>query len=151
MSRKTGPLVFAGLIVVAFAATWLLMPRAGSGSNVAGGSADWEFPRDSFLHDNDEQRSIHAALLGKPMPPLDLSQWENGSVMADDMKGKVVVIDFWATWCEQCFEAVPRNNELYAKYHDQGLEMIGVCTEEGQEKYAQTVKDKGFNYPTACD
>jgi thiol-disulfide isomerase/thioredoxin len=148
MKRKKGPLLFVALVVAAFATTWLLMPRAASD---AGGGADWEFPRDWFLQENDQQRAAHSLLLGKPMPLLDLSQWENGQVGAEEMQGKVVLIDFWATWCGPCLEAVPHNNELFEKYHDKGLEMIGVCTDEGQENYQQVVKDKGFKYPTARD
>jgi thiol-disulfide isomerase/thioredoxin len=149
MKRKKGPLLFVALVVAAFATTWLLMPRAAS--DAGGGAANWEFPRDWFLQENDQQRAAHSLLLGKPMPPLDLSQWENGQVNAEEMQGKVVLIDFWATWCGPCLEAVPHNNELFEKYHDKGLEMIGVCTDEGQENYQQVVKDKGFKYPTARD
>jgi cytochrome c biogenesis protein CcmG/thiol:disulfide interchange protein DsbE len=152
MKAKKPILFFAAILLMALAFSIIVATKSGSaGANAAGGAADWEFPRDWFLHDNDQQRNEHTVLLGKPMPLLELLQWENGQVNVEQMKGKVVVIDFWATWCGPCLEAVPHNNELFEKYRRQGLEMIGVCTAEGQENYQQTIKDKGFKYPTARD
>ena len=86
------------------------------------------------------------------MPPLDLNQWLNGQVKPSDMAGKVVVVDFYATWRGPCMAAIPHNNELLKKYKDKGLVIVGVCTSSrGQEKMAQTVKARGIEYPTARD
>ena len=111
-----------------------------------------EFPDDWTWDKDAKTRGEHAALEGKAMPALDLTGWVNGEVKREAMKGKVVVVDFYATWCGPCMAAIPHNNEMLKKYKDKGLLIVGVCTNRrGQEKMDQTVKDKGIEYPTARD
>ena len=111
-----------------------------------------EFP-DAWTWDKDaEARARHAELEGKPMPVLDLAGWVNGQVKSEGMKGKVVILDFYATWCGPCMAAIPHNNELLKNYKDKGLVIVGICTsKQGQEKMEQVVKDRGIEYPTARD
>ncbi|HUA67995.1 MAG TPA: redoxin domain-containing protein [Candidatus Saccharimonadales bacterium] len=111
-----------------------------------------EFRDDWTWDETPQDRAEHAALEGKPMPGIDVTNWINGQVTAADMKGKVVIVDFYATWCGPCMASIPHNNELLKKYKDQGLVIVGVCTSSsGQEAMPQTVRDRGITYPTAQD
>src|SRR4051812_35143679 len=89
-----------------------------------------EFPDDWTWDDKPAYRADHAAIEGKPIRALNVSGWINGTVKADDLKGKVVVIDFYASWCGPCMNAIPHNNELVEKYKDKGLVLFGVCTSQ---------------------
>jgi thiol-disulfide isomerase/thioredoxin len=70
------------------------------------------------------------ALIGKDAAPLEtgkIDAWVNGTPLTDaDLKGKVVLLDFWAVWCGPCIATFPHLKEWNAKYADKGLVMIGL-------------------------
>jgi thiol-disulfide isomerase/thioredoxin len=112
-----------------------------------------EFSDDFFYFPSTEPRQQKLnELVGKKMPELSVSDWLNGEVKTDEMKGKVVLVDIWATWCGPCIASIPHNNEMLEKLKDKGLVIVGVCSSSrGQEKLADTVSSKKIAYPVCKD
>ena len=84
-------------------------------------------------------------VLGKA-PAWKLKDLQGKEVSSADFKGKVVVIDFWATWCPPCRKAIPELMELQKKYADKGLVIIGISMDENRAELEAFVKKMNFNY-----
>ncbi len=92
-----------------------------------------------------------AKIEGAPAIEIDLKDWMNSPALKlADLKGKIVVLDFWATWCGPCIASIPHTNEMVAKYGDKVV-IIGVCHPRGAEKLKQVVEAKKIIYPVAVD
>ncbi|MEN6372298.1 MAG: TlpA disulfide reductase family protein [Armatimonadota bacterium] len=72
-------------------------------------------------------------------------------ISLENYKGKVVLIDFWATWCHACVGEIPNVKAIYEKYKDQGLVVIGISLDREQSKLEAFVKDKGIAWPQIFD
>ena len=67
------------------------------------------------------------ALIGQPAPELQIESWTNGSPLtSDELKGKVVLLDFWAIWCGPCIATFPHLREWQETYSDKGLVIVGM-------------------------
>jgi len=81
-------------------------------------------------------------------PGFALSDLNGNTISLEDYKGKVVFLNFWATWCPPCRAEIPDFIEIYDKYKKQGLEIIGISLDRMSEaKLKQWVKKNKINYP----
>lgn len=76
-----------------------------------------------------------------------LKDVEGRDVTLADYKGKVILLDFWATWCGPCKVEIPHFVEFQQKYGPRGLQILGVSVDDPVDKLTPYVKDMGMNYP----
>ena len=88
----------------------------------------------------------------KKAPNFTLKTGDGKSYELYQHKGKVVIVNFWATWCGPCRQEIPDFIEVYKKYKDQGVEIVGVSLDQGGwEKVNPFVKQNNINYPVVLD
>jgi thiol-disulfide isomerase/thioredoxin len=99
------------------------------------------------------RESIQKTFKKETSKDFELSTIEGRKVKLSDLKGKVVMIDFWATWCGPCFKSMPTLVKLYEKYKDQGLEILYVSVDEEADRYkiSSVAKEHKLNFPVLLD
>jgi thiol-disulfide isomerase/thioredoxin len=92
--------------------------------------------------------------VGDPAPKLQTGKWVQGEPVKEFQKDKAYIVEFWATWCGPCRASIPHLNEIYQKYKDKDLVVIGQnCWERDESLVAPFVKNMGnkMTYRVALD
>ncbi len=91
-----------------------------------------------------------AELKSKPLD-LKFTAVDGREVDLSKMRGKVVLIDFWATWCGPCVQELPNVLKAYKELHPKGFEIVGISLDSDKAKLESFVKDKGMEWPQHFD
>ncbi len=89
---------------------------------------------------------IHQVEIGDQAPNFELS----GGVRLTDYSGKLVLLNFWATWCPPCVLEIPELNAFYAEHRERGVELLAIAIDVDEaEELAAWTRERGVEYPVA--
>lgn len=89
--------------------------------------------------------------VGQPAPEIALPSPEGEIVKLSDLRGKYVLIDFWAAWCKPCRDENPNIVRLYHEYKDKGFEVFGVSLDRTKEAWVEAIEDDGLVWTQVSD
>ncbi|MFC2161039.1 redoxin family protein [Acidobacteriota bacterium] len=84
--------------------------------------------------------------VGADFPNFQVEDIEGKLLSLDQFKEKVVLIDFWATWCPPCVEEMPNIIKTYKMYHDKGFEIIGISLDQNKNRFQKFIKDNNMTW-----
>jgi thiol-disulfide isomerase/thioredoxin len=96
-------------------------------------------------------KRIAVAEAGKLFPSLILTDTTGEKTAVTDMKGKIVFIDVWSSWCVTCREKIPDIKKIYKKYKNKGLEVIGISLDDDRQKWLNAIKKDKQPWKAYCE
>jgi peroxiredoxin len=104
------------------------------------------------LKQQEEAKKLRASLVeGSKFPDFDEKDLAGKPLSIANCKGKVVLLDFWATWCGPCVHELPNVIKSYEKHHQQGFEIIGISLDEDEKKLKSFTKEKNMTWQQFFD
>jgi thiol-disulfide isomerase/thioredoxin len=86
----------------------------------------------------------------RAVPPWQVTLTDGRTLSSDTLKGKVVLVNFWATWCPYCRKEKPVIDAFWHDYRAKGFEVVSISVDDPPEKIAAWMKDKGYALPAAA-
>src|SRR5690606_14385739 len=100
---------------------------------------------------NKRLEGFRSTAVGSIAPDFSLPTPEGGSIALSSLRGKYVLIDFWASWCGPCRQENPNVVRMYNKYKDKGFEIFGVSFDQSKEKWEKAIADDKLTWPHVSD
>jgi cytochrome c biogenesis protein CcmG/thiol:disulfide interchange protein DsbE len=99
-----------------------------------------------------DPRAIPSPLIGKPAPLFKLQSFDGNQISLAELKGKVVVLNFWASWCyPACYEEAPVLEGGWREYEERGAIVVGVDIQDTQEAALKFINQFNLTFPNAPD
>lgn len=91
------------------------------------------------------------AEIGRPAPEFELGLLGGDYLSLSELQGNVILLNFWATWCEPCRDEMPAMQQVYENYKDQGFEIVGINLQETEVTVQGFVNQLGLTFPIVYD
>jgi thiol-disulfide isomerase/thioredoxin len=101
--------------------------------------------------DPNGSEGLESVLVGKPAPPIDLELLSGKKFRVTDYKGKVLILDFWASWCGPCLQTMPQVEAVAKEFAAQGVTLIGINLEETPARVKQALERLKLDMAVAID
>lgn len=97
-----------------------------------------------------DKKAVPLPQVGSVMTlPARIELIDGKTLLAQDLKGKVVVLEYWATWCPFCAKQMPHMQKLYAQHHQQGLVVLGLSIDKKASDVPPYLQQRGTTFPVA--
>ena len=100
------------------------------------------------VEDAEEEAPVGVEI-GQIAPEFTLEDFQGEGVSLSDLRGQVVILDFWASWCSPCRYSMPHLDDLGGRYQDQGLVVLGVCLDQDGQDAADFLSENGYSHVLA--
>ena len=94
---------------------------------------------------------VPGSLQGRPAPEFTLALFDGGEISLSDLRGQVVVVNFWASWCTPCRDEAPLLEEAWRSYRDRGVVFLGVDYVDTEGEALAYLSEFGITYPNGPD
>jgi cytochrome c biogenesis protein CcmG, thiol:disulfide interchange protein DsbE len=99
-----------------------------------------------------DPRDVPSPLIGKPATPFTLATFSGDQISLDALRGRVVVVNFWASWCyPACYEEAPALARAWETYRDRGVMMVGINVQDKVDPAKKFLAQFGHTFPNAPD
>ena len=88
---------------------------------------------------------------GDPAPDFSLALFDGSEMYLSDLRGQVVVLNFWSSWCGPCREEAPDLQKIWEIYEDKGVAVLGVSYKDAEDASRAFVEEFGLTYPNGAD
>ena len=111
-----------------------------------------KFPTDNNVKMfHDVVGKMLATRIGSPAPEINMPSPDGKEIALSSLKGKIVLIDFWASWCGPCRKEMPNVVKAYAKYKNKGFEIYGVSLDQDKDRWVEAIAKDGITWPQVSD